>query len=129
MQTALQQSVDDNLKDYTDVGDDGIYEMQSSAVCIDNETGYVKAIVGGRSQQLSGYTLNRAYQSFRQPGSSIKPLIVYTPALERGYTPDSIVNDEKTEGGPSNANKSYAGKDHTAPGSGIFQKHSGVESV
>lgn len=110
MQTALQQSVDDNLKDYTDVGDDGIYEMQSSAVCIDNETGYVKAIVGGRSQQLSGYTLNRAYQSFRQPGSSIKPLIVYTPALERGYTPDSIVNDEKTEGGPSNANKSYAGK-------------------
>ena len=79
MQTALQQSVDDNLKDYTDVGDDGIYEMQSSAVCIDNETGYVKAIVGGRSQQLSGYTLNRAYQSFRQPGSSIE-------AAHRVYT-------------------------------------------
>lgn len=110
MQAALQQSVDDNLREYTDVGDDGIYEMQSSAVCIDNETGNVKAIVGGRSQQLTGYTLNRAYQSFRQPGSSIKPLIVYTPALERGYTPDSIVNDEKTEGGPSNAGKSYAGK-------------------
>lgn len=110
MQAALQQSVDNNLKEYTDVGDDGIYEMQSSAVCIDNESGNVKAIVGGRSQQLTGYTLNRAYQSFRQPGSSIKPLIVYTPALERGYTPDSIVNDEKTEGGPSNAGKSYAGK-------------------
>ena len=110
MQAALQQSVDDNLREYTDVGEDGIYEMQSSAVCIDNQTGYVKAIVGGRSQQLNGYTLNRAYQSYRQPGSSIKPLIVYTPALERGYTPDSIVNDEKTEDGPSNANKSYAGK-------------------
>ncbi len=109
MQAALQQSVDENLSDYADVGEDGIYELQSSAVCIDNETGYVKAIVGGRSQQLSGYTLNRAYQSFRQPGSSIKPLIVYTPALERGYTPDSIVTDEKIEDGPSNADKGYSG--------------------
>lgn len=109
MQSALQQSVDQNLSEYTTLGDEGVYELQSSAVCIDNETGYVKAIVGGRSQELSGYTLNRAYQSFRQPGSSIKPLIVYTPALERGYTPDSIVTDEKTEDGPSNAGKSYAG--------------------
>lgn len=109
MQNMLQQSIDENLSGYTEVGDDGIYELQASAVCIDNENGYVRAIVGGRSQDISGYTLNRAYQSFRQPGSSIKPLIVYTPMLERGYTPDSIVTDEKIEDGPSNADKSYAG--------------------
>ena len=109
LQSMLQQSIDENLSDYTEVGDDGIYDLQASAVCIDNENGYVRAIVGGRSQEVSGYTLNRAYQSFRQPGSSIKPLIVYTPILERGYTPDSIVTDEKIEDGPTNADKSYAG--------------------
>jgi membrane peptidoglycan carboxypeptidase len=65
--------------------------------------------VGGRSQEFDGHTLNRAYQSFRQPGSSIKPLIVYTPQLERGYTPDSIVKDEKFEGGPSNSSGTYSG--------------------
>ena len=43
------------------------------------------------------YSLNRAFQSFRQPGSSIKPLVVYTPALERGFTPDySIIYDIST---------------------------------
>ena len=56
--------------------------MQGASVCIDNTTGMVRAIVGGRSQDdVEGYTLNRAFQSFRQPGSAIKPLIVYTPAL------------------------------------------------
>ena len=69
----------------------------------------MKAIVGGRNQNLAGYTLNRGYQSFRQPGSAIKPLIVYTPALERQYTPDTIVSDAKIEDGPSNAGGSYEG--------------------
>ncbi len=49
---------------------------RASAVCIDNDNGYVRAIVGGRSQEFRLY-LNRAYQSFRQPGSAIKPLTVY----------------------------------------------------
>ena len=70
----------------------------------------VRAIVGGRSQNLAGYTLNRAYQSFRQPGSSIKPLIVYTPALERGYSAESIVEDKRIEDGPGNADNYYAGE-------------------
>jgi len=110
MQSELQTTIDDNLKKYTEVDSSGIYALQGSGACLDNQTGYVKAIVGGRSQNLSGYTLNRAYQSFRQPGSSIKPLIVYTPSLERGYTPDSIVKDEPIPNGPKNADKSYAGK-------------------
>ena len=108
-QKELQAAVDETLQDFTEKGDDGMYSMQGAAVCIDNETGYVVAIVGGRSQSFTGYTLNRAYQSHRQPGSSIKPLIVYTPSFEKGYTPDSIVNDHKFEGGPSNAGGTYYG--------------------
>ncbi len=108
-QSKLQASIDEGVSDFTDMTEDGIYKLQSAGVCIDNETGRVRAIVGGRSQELSGYTLNRAYQSFRQPGSSIKPLIVYTPQLERGYTPDSIVKDEKTTDGPSNSSGVYSG--------------------
>lgn len=111
MQKKLQKSINTGLASFTEKDDDGIYKMQGAAVCIDNDTGCVKAIVGGRSQKnLSGYTLNRAFQSFRQPGSSIKPLIVYTPALENGYTPDTIVNDKKIKDGPSNADGTYLGK-------------------
>mgnify|MGYP000121518229 CR=1 FL=1 len=110
MQDGLQQSVNDTLSGYTGVNDEGVYELQASAVCIDNDNGYVRAIVGGRSQEFPGYTLNRAYQSFRQPGSAIKPLTVYTPSFEQNYTPDSIVTDEPIEDGPRNANGSYSGQ-------------------
>ena len=100
-QEALQSSLNTVLSGFTDVGEDGAYQMQGSAVCIDNDTGYVVAIVGGREQnELGIYTLNRAYQSHRQPGSSIKPLIVYTPFFEMGNTPDTMVVDEPIEGGP-----------------------------
>lgn len=109
IQNQLQSSIDNNLAKYTTMSDDGIYEMQGAATCIDNTTGNVVAIVGGRSQELSGYTLNRAFQSYRQPGSSIKPLSVYTPYLQLGNTPDTIVVDEAIEGGPKNADNTYAG--------------------
>jgi len=109
MQDELQSAIDTTLQDYTEVNDEGIYTLQSAAVCIDNTSGYVKAIVGGRSQDYNGYTINRAYKSFRQPGSAIKPLLVYTPALENGYMPDTIVVDEPIEDGPSNSDGSYSG--------------------
>lgn len=110
MQELLQGAVDETLAGYTETNEEGVYALQASAVCIDNANGYVKAIVGGRSQDFSGYTLNRAYQSFRQPGSAIKPLTVYTPSLERGYTQDSLVVDEPIEDGPKNAGGGYAGE-------------------
>lgn len=110
LQDELQAAVDDTLAEFDEVGDDGVYELQASAVCINNDTGYVQAIVGGRKQDFAGYTLNRGYQSFRQPGSAIKPLLVYTPLLERGRTPDSIVVDEPIEDGPKNANGTYIGE-------------------
>ena len=109
-QKALQNAVNDVLKNFTEKTDAGIYKMQGAAVCISNNTGRVVAIVGGRKQDVSeGYTLNRAFQSFRQPGSSIKPLIVYTPAFENGYTPESIVSDKRFEGGPRNSDGKYSG--------------------
>ena len=110
MQEILQNNIDENLKNYTETSEEGVYTFQSSATCIDNKTGYVVAIVGGRTEEQEGYTLNRAYQSFRQPGSSIKPLLVYTPAFEKGYTPNSLVVDEKIEDGPKNAVGYYIGK-------------------
>ena len=111
LQNKLQQAVDDNLAGYTEVSDDGIYKMQGAAVSIDNSTGNVVAIVGGRSQDLkAGYTLNRAYQSYRQSGSAIKPLSVYMPYLMRGKTADSIVVDEPIKGGPVNSDGGYWGE-------------------
>ena len=110
MQQQLQEAIDNELSKFEEIGEDGIYEMQGAATCIDNDTGMVKAIVGGRSQNLKGYTLNRAYQSFRQPGSSIKPLIVYPPAFERGYKPDTKVLDMPIQDGPKNAGGTYSGE-------------------
>lgn len=110
MQEELQFAVDETLKEFTDVNEEGVYTLQASAVCINNDSGYVNAIVGGRSQDFSGYTLNRAYQSYRQPGSAIKPLTVYTPSFERNYTSESIVVDEPIEDGPKNANGTYLGE-------------------
>lgn len=108
-QKELQKAVNSNLSSFKEKETNGTYKMQGSAVCIDNKSGRVVAIVGGRSQQTEGYSLNRAYQSFRQPGSSIKPLIVYTPTLERGSTASTTVHDYKFKDGPSNSNGRYYG--------------------
>lgn len=109
-QKQLQQAVNEQLSAFTEVNDEGTYALQGAAVCIDNDTGRVVAIIGGRGQKTNGYTLNRAYQSYRQPGSSIKPLLVYTPMFERGTYPDTPVLDKKVEGGPRNAGNSYLGE-------------------
>lgn len=71
-------------------------EVQGAMVVMDWRTGEVKGIVGGRdnSDRLRGF--NRATQAFRQPGSSIKPLTVYGPALESGLTAATVVDDVPT---------------------------------
>lgn len=108
-QKLLQNTIDTELEAYNTMNSNGTYALQASAVTIDNETGLVTAIVGGRSQDGISQDYNRAYLSFRQPGSSIKPLIVYTPALERGYTASSTVIDSKEANGPSNSGGHYSG--------------------
>ena len=59
-------------------------------VAIENRTGQIKAMVGGWSFGRSKF--NRAVQAYRQLGSTFKP-IVYTAAIDRGYTPTSILID------------------------------------
>lgn len=109
-QAILQAKVDGMLARDMSVSKEGVYQLQGAAVSIDNSTGNVVAIVGGRSQELSGYTLNRAYQSYRQPGSAIKPISVYMPYLCEGNFPSTIVEDAPITGGPVNWDGQYMGK-------------------
>ena len=66
----------------------GIPELQGALVALDPRTGDILALVGGRDFNVSPF--NRAVNSRRQPGSAFKPF-VYAAALERGYSPVSVL--------------------------------------
>ena len=59
-------------------------QPQISVTVIDQETGYVRAIAGGRGEKTASLSLNRATSTFRQPGSTFKVLASFAPALEYG---------------------------------------------
>ena len=86
--------------------------VQSGGVLLDPETGGVRAIIGGRgAHTFRGY--NRASQLKAQPGSSFKPIAVYTPALEEGWKITDMLKDEPMKFGsyqPSNYDHQYAGE-------------------
>ena len=89
-------------------------QPQSSMSIIDQHTGYVKAIIGGRGEKTASLTLNRATDTTRQPGSTFKILSTYAPALnEKGMTLATTFEDEPynyPDGSPVNiASKSYGG--------------------
>ena len=65
--------------------------MQTGVVLINPKTGGVPALVGGT---ISVLQFNHATQLKRQPGSTLKPLAVYVPALEQGYEVYDILKDE-----------------------------------
>ena len=95
-QKGLQKVLDEQLENNTEIDDEtGIYAFQGALTVIDNESGKVVAMIGGRSQDAiqQTYSLNRGFQSYVQPGSSFKPLAVYTPALEEGYTANSTLTE------------------------------------
>ena len=110
MQTVLDQQFENtsvfpgNAKDGTPV--------QAAAAAIENASGAVRAIVGGR-QYETRRGLNRATHLRRQPGSALKPLAVYAPAVEyAGWTAASVILDEPTSFGsyaPKNAGNAYYG--------------------
>ena len=68
--------------------------VQGASIAINPKTGGIQAVVGGRGE-YAFRDLNRATQSSLSPGSTMKPLAVYTLALENGYQPDSLLKDDK----------------------------------
>lgn len=84
--------------------------VQGSMVIIDHSNGEVIAAIGGRDYQPRG--LNRANRDARSPGSAIKPITVYAPALEEGWHPYDTVRDEKRDYNgytPRNYSRRYYG--------------------
>lgn len=65
-------------------------QVEGALVALDPDTGAIRALTGGFSFERSSF--NRATQAKRQPGSSFKPFI-YSAALNKGYTPATLVND------------------------------------
>ena len=89
----------------------GEESAEGALVLIDAARGSVSAIVGGRDNSTA-LAYNRATRIRRQPGSAIKPVLVYAPALEAGYTAASMLLDEPIDFGdytPKNASGRYAG--------------------
>ena len=68
-------------------------QPESSMLIMDYKTGHIVGMVGGRGEKKDMRGLNRATQTKRQPGSTIKPLAVYDPAIEDG----KIISDEKVK--------------------------------
>ena len=91
-------------------------QLQSGIIIADPYTGEIRALSGGVGEKTRNMLLNRATMTRRPPGSSIKPLAVYAPAMEYGYIqPDSVFNDspEVTLRGTTwmtkNAGRGYSG--------------------
>lgn len=92
---SIQQVIDNTYSNtsifYTD--SNGGF-MQSAMVVLDHKNGNVLGLIGGAGKKEGNFVLNRATQSYRQPGSCMKPLGAYGPAFELGtLTPDSYVED------------------------------------
>ena len=84
-------------------------QPQMALAAVDPKTGYVKAMIGGRGQDK----FNRATLAVRQPGSAFKPF-VYLTAMQNGFTPASILEDEEEEFAkgwkPQNSDMKWHGK-------------------
>ncbi|MDP3259626.1 MAG: penicillin-binding transpeptidase domain-containing protein, partial [Thermodesulfovibrionales bacterium] len=74
-------------------------EVEGAVVAIEQRTGFIRTIIGGYDYTKSEY--NRAIHAKRQPGSAFKP-IIYAAAMDNGFTPASMINDEPVtyKGGP-----------------------------
>lgn len=91
----VQAAIDDafNNPDIFYYDKDGGF-MQGSMVVLDHTTGEVRGLIGGAGQKDGALTLNRATQTYRQPGSCMKPFGAYGPAFEKGtLTPGGGIDD------------------------------------
>ncbi len=113
LDTSMQSTLEDQFKKdvFPPNASDGV-KVQSAAACVETASGAVRALVGGR-EYVTRRGLNRATQLKRQPGSAIKPLAVYAPAIEyAGWTCASVILDEPTNFNgyrPRNAGNAYYG--------------------
>lgn len=86
--------------------DHGNVQPQAAMVVVDYRTGEIKALMGGRMVEGGRQILNRALVP-RQPGSAIKPLAVYTPAIDKGWTPASLIHDAPVYYDPSRPQQAW----------------------
>ncbi|PYZ94122.1 penicillin-binding protein [Salipaludibacillus keqinensis] len=112
MDPAMQQTTYDHFqKSETFPSSTGEDKVEGSIVLLDNETGGVVAVQGGRDYVRKGF--NRA-NAMRQPGSVFKPTAVYAPAMEEGlFHPYSLLTDEETDFDgyiPQNLSQQYSGE-------------------
>jgi penicillin-binding protein 1A len=108
----IQQITEDVLSTNNYIDYPNNNKLQSAVVILDTQTGAIKAIGGGRNYQTGGY--NYATSIKRHPGSTIKPILDYGPAIEKfKWSTGHILKDEKYQysNGTAirNANRSYAG--------------------
>ena len=132
MQKAAEKAAALTPTYYTD--NNKLKQPQSAIVAVDPKTGYIKAMIGGRGTDQ----FNRAVMAERQPGSSFKPF-VYLNALEKGASPNSIVDDSPIPGSwnPQNFDRRFHGRmtyrtaltySYNVPAVKIAQKY-GIENI
>ncbi|MCX6584047.1 MAG: PBP1A family penicillin-binding protein [Candidatus Aminicenantes bacterium] len=99
-------------------------EVEGAILAVDNKTGEIKAMVGGYSFARNKW--NHATQALRQTGSTIKP-IIYTAAIENGYTPAQIIVDEPTIFDNEWTQEPYEPQNHTGDFLGPLTLRRGFE--
>ena len=115
----VQNQVDKVYTDLTQIPETrGGQQLQSGIIVIDNRTGDIVAMAGGVGEKVVFDAFNMATDAHRQVGSSFKPVSVFAPAFEVGFTPATVVKDlplryiEGTNGSltpyPRNAERYYS---------------------
>ncbi|WP_137132080.1 transglycosylase domain-containing protein [Rhizobium sp. FY34] len=105
LQQAAEEAMESSLREYGES-----YRVKQGALVMIETGGAVRAMVGGRDYGESQF--NRATKALRQPGSSFK-LFTYTAAMEKGFTPESVISDAPITWrgwSPQNYARSYKGK-------------------
>ena len=70
------------------------FQPQLSAILIDQNSGHVLAVTGGRGDKTTSRSLNRATNTYRSPGSTFKPISTFAPAIDaKGLTLSTVVED------------------------------------